>query len=157
MFRCVREARLARGACVVVVSSAAAAFPIPFQAFYSATKAALNSYTLALRTELGTQGVRVCAVMPGDVRTGFTDARVKSSAKDALYGGRIARSVESMERDERRGMSPDAVARVLLTRAEEKNPRPLTAVGGSYRLFLFLNRLLPARLACFIIGKMYGC
>ncbi len=156
VFRCVREAGLGRGACLVVVSSAAAAFPIPFQAYYSATKAALNSYTLALRTELAPLGVRVCAVMPGDVRTGFTDARVKSEADAALYGGRIAASVASMERDERRGMPPEAVARVILARANAKNPRPLSAVGGSYRLFLFLNRILPTRLVCFLIGRMYG-
>ena len=157
VFRCVREAKLREGASVVIVSSAAAVFPIPFQGYYSATKAALNAYALALRTELAMQGIRVSAVMPGDVRTGFTDARVKSEADAALYGGRISKSVAVMERDERHGMPPSAVAKVILAQAEAKNPRPLRAVGAQYKLFLVLEKLLPTRLLCYIIGKMYGC
>ena len=157
VFRCVREAKLSRGAAVVIVSSAAAVFSIPFQAYYSATKAALNAYTLALRTELAMQGILVSAVMPGDVRTGFTDARVKSEADAALYGGRITKSVAVMEHDERRGMPPSAVAKVIFAQAEAKHPRPLRAVGAQYKLFLLLGKLLPARLVCFIVGKMYGC
>ena len=157
VFRCVREARLTRGAAVVIVSSAAAVFSIPFQAYYSATKAALNAYAQALRTELALQGIRVSAVMPGDVRTGFTDARVKSDADAALYGGRIGKSVAVMEHDERHGMPPEAVAKVIFAQAEAKNPRPLRAVGAQYKVFLVLGKLLPARLVGFIVGKMYGC
>ena len=158
VFRCVREAFpfLPRGAHIVIVTSAAAVFPIPFQAYYSATKAALQSYTLALRTELAPAGIRVSAISPGDVRTGFTDARVKSDAGQSLYGDRIARSVAAMERDERRGMSPDAVARVILRHAAAKNPRPVTTVGGSYRMFIVLNRILPTRLVAFLIGRLYS-
>ncbi|MEA4823811.1 MAG: SDR family NAD(P)-dependent oxidoreductase [Clostridiaceae bacterium] len=158
VFRCIREARALchAGSQIVIVTSAAAVFAIPFQAYYSATKSALNSYTLALRTELAVAGIRVSAVMPGDVRTGFTDARVKSTSGTELYGDRIEKSVAAMERDERHGMSPDAVARVIFRQIHAKNPRPLVTVGGSYKLFIFLNRILPTRLVAFLIGKMYS-
>lgn len=47
---------------IVNLSSVAAAAPIPFQAYYSAAKAAVNSYTMALANELAAlrrHGVRV--------------------------------------------------------------------------------------------------
>ena len=64
------------GGRIVAVSSAAAEFPIPFQSFYSASKAAVNTFICALRNEVRAFGVSVCAVMPGDTKTGFTDAVV---------------------------------------------------------------------------------
>lgn len=56
---------------IVNLSSVAAPVPIPFQTYYSATKAAVNAYTMALANELRPFGVTVCAVMPGDIHTGL--------------------------------------------------------------------------------------
>ena len=91
---------------IVNLSSVAAAAPIPFQAYYSAAKAAVNSYTMALANELRPYGVTVCAVQPGDIHTGFTAAREKTIDGDDVYGGRISRSVARMEHDEQTGMDP---------------------------------------------------
>ena len=54
------------------LSSVAGAIPIPFQTYYSASKAAINSYTMALANEVKPFGIQVCCVQPGDIRTGFT-------------------------------------------------------------------------------------
>lgn len=62
---------------IVNLSSVAGVVPIPFQTYYSASKAAINSYTMALANEVKPFGLEVCAVMPGDIRTGFTAAREK--------------------------------------------------------------------------------
>jgi len=141
--------------CIVNVSSVAAVAAIPFQAFYSAVKAALNSLTLALRNELAPFGIRICAVMPGDVRTGFTAARQKSLAGEDLYGDVITRAVAAMERDEQNGLHPRAVAQKILRAARSRHPRPFYIVGGKYRLFGVLLKLLPQRLSTWIIGRMY--
>ena len=60
---------------ILNISSAAAVFSIPFQSFYSATKAAVESLTCALRSELAPFGITVGALRLGDVKTGFTAAR----------------------------------------------------------------------------------
>lgn len=91
---------------IVNLSSVAAPCPIPFQAYYSAGKAAVNAYTMALANELRPFGITVCAVQPGDIHTGFTAARVKTMAGDDVYQGRIGRSVQRMEHDEQTGMDP---------------------------------------------------
>ena len=59
---------------IVNISSVAAVAHIPFQAFYSASKAAVSSYSCALDNEVSPYGVRVTAVELGDIHTGFTQA-----------------------------------------------------------------------------------
>lgn len=140
---------------IVNVSSVAAVAAIPFQGFYSAVKAALNSLTATLRNELAPFGIAVTAVMPGDVKTGFTAAREKSLAGEDLYGDIILRAVASMERDEQSGMPPEAVARRIWTAATRRRPRPFYVVGPKYRLFHVLLKFLPQGLSTRIIGLMY--
>ena len=78
------------GGKIINISSVAAPIPIPFQTYYSAAKAAVNSYTMALANEVRPFKIGVCAVQPGDIKTGFTSARQKNTLGDDVYGGRIA-------------------------------------------------------------------
>ena len=79
------------------ISSVAAVAHIPFQTFYSASKAAVSSYSYALANEVKPYGIHVTVVELGDICTGFTKARQKSILGDDEYGGRISRSVSQME------------------------------------------------------------
>ena len=85
----------------------AAPLSIPFQAFYSASKSAVNSLTLALANELRPFNISVCAFMPGDVKTAFTQEREKETAGAEVYGEVIGKSIAQMEKDEQNGMSPE--------------------------------------------------
>ena len=87
----------------------AAAAHIPFQAFYSASKAAISSYSCALDNEVKPYGIQVTTVELGDIHTGFTQARQKVIVGDKEYGGRISRSVSQMEKDEQNGASPEVI------------------------------------------------
>ena len=141
---------------IINISSVAAMAAIPFQAYYSSCKAAVNSYTLALANELRPFEVSVCAIMPGDTSTGFTDARNKNVQGDEEYGGRISKSVRKMENDERKGVSPDKVAELICRIAEKKNVKPLYTVGLDYKLIIVLLKILPYRLSNYLIAKLYG-
>lgn len=152
---CIPHLRKTKGR-IINISSVAAMASIPFQSFYSASKAAVNSYTLALANELKESGIRVCAVMPGDTATGFTAARLKSTEGDQLYQGKISRSVGKMEHDELSGMSPEAVGNLILRIAEGNSTKPLYTVGIQYKLVNLLLKILPSGLSNYIIGKMYG-
>ena len=142
---------------IVNLSSVAAPVPIPFQTYYSATKAAVNAYTMALANELRPLGVTVCAVMPGDIHTGFTAARRKIGEGDDIYQGRIGRSVARMEHDEETGMDPARagayIARVAL---REGSRHPLYAIRFDYKVFTFLAKVLPARFLNWLIFLLYG-
>ena len=142
---------------IVNISSVAAPVPIPFQAYYSAGKAAINAYTMALANELRPFGVTVCAVMPGDIKTGFTAARHKIIDGDDIYQGRIGRSVQRMEHDEQTGMDPAKVGRYIAAVASrEGSHHPLYATRIDYKFFVFLTKVLPARLLNWLIYQLYG-
>ena len=91
------------------ISSVAAVAHIPFQTFYSASKAAVSSYSYALANEVKPYGIHITVVELGDICTGFTKARQKSILGDDEYGGRISRSVSQMEHDEQNGMDQHAL------------------------------------------------
>lgn len=139
---------------IVFVSSIAAILPIPYQSFYSASKAAVNALTLALRNEVSAFGIRVSALMPGDVHTGFTNARTKSMTGTDVYL-HMQQAVEAMEKDEQKGMSPDVIARKLLSIAHKRCPAPLYTTGWQYHFFVFLERVLPKRWSNYIVGVLY--
>lgn len=148
--------RQAGGGRIVNLSSVAAPIPIPFQAYYSAGKAAVNAYTMALANELRPFGISVCAVQPGDIRTGFTAAREKTAAGDDVYQGRISRSVQRMERDEQGGMEPARAGAFIARVATRRRVKPLYTIRLDYQLFVLLSRLLPCRLLNWLVGLLYA-
>lgn len=141
---------------IVLVSSVAAPISIPFQSWYSVSKAAVSSYSAALREEVRPFGIRVCAVLPGDTKTGFTAAREKNPIGDDIYNGRISRSVASMEHDEIHGVSPQNVADCICKAAEMRSPKPYYTVGLPYQGAVMLSRLLPCRTLSWLVGKIYA-
>lgn len=148
--------RRSGGGRIVNVSSVAAVAHIPFQTYYSASKAAIESYTCALANELKPFGITVTAAQPGDIRTGFTDARKKSAAGDEVYGGRISRSVTRMEKDEKNGMSPEFAGRYIVKLALKKSVKPVYTVGFGYKCLSLLCKILPCGLRNWIVGVLYA-
>jgi len=141
---------------IVNISSVAAVAHIPFQTFYSATKAAVESYSQALANEIRPFGITVTCAQPGDIRTGFTQARQKSPLGDDIYGGRISKSVAGMERDEEKGMSPETVGRFIAKLCLRRRVRPVHTVGLGYQCLSLLCKLLPNGLRNRIVGLIYG-
>jgi short-subunit dehydrogenase len=145
-----------RGGHIVNISSVAAVAHIPFQAFYSASKAAVSSYSCALDNEVSPYGVRVTAVELGDIHTGFTQARQKTASGDDEYGGRISRSVSQMEKDELSGMPPEVVGTYIARIAQKKNCAPICVVGTKYKILSFLCKILPGTLRGKIVDFIYA-
>ena len=124
------------GGRIVNMSSVAAPIAIPFQAYYSASKAAVRTYSLALASEVRPFGIEVCG--------------------DVVYHGRIARSVAVMEHDEQTGMSAEYAGQFVARRATQKRAKLICTMGHKYALFVFLMRILPTGLATRIVGKIYA-
>jgi len=141
---------------IVCMSSIAGILPIPFQLWYSVSKAAVIAYVLALQNEVRPYGISVCAVLPGDIASGFTAARQKIDDEENAYSGRIARSVAVMEHDEETGMSVEYAGACVAKTALKKRSRPLVAMGFKYKLFYLLAKLLPRRISNYIVGILYA-
>lgn len=134
------------GGRIVCMSSIAGIVPIPFQLWYSVSKAAIIAYVLALQNEVKPFNISVCAIMPGDIASGFTDARKKSGAGDDVYAGRIERS----------GMSAEYAGKFVAKYALKKSSRPLVAMGAAYKGAAVLVKLLPRQTSNWLVGKIYA-
>lgn len=95
------------GGDIINISSLGALLPIPDFAVYAATKAYVSSLSEALRLELREHGVRVLAVCPGPVSTGFGKAARRPGFTGNMMPGRNAfdTSVETVVKDSLRALS----------------------------------------------------
>lgn len=141
---------------IVNISSVAAVAHIPFQTFYSASKAAIESYTCCLDNEVKPFGIRVVAIQPGDICTEFTSAREKTFEGDDVYCGRISRSVTGMEKDEQKGMKPKVAGEYIAKIALKKSVKPIYAIGFSYKCLSVLCKAFPCRIRNYIVGLLYA-
>lgn len=142
---------------VINIGSVAGDLIIPFQTFYSMTKAAVHAFSEGLRNELRPFGIQVCSVNPGDTKTGFTQNREQPDVKkDELYQNRIVKSIQRMEKDEQNGKSPMTVVKVVRKLLNKRHLPVKVTVGFEYKLFVFLKRLLPKRFESWILYQMYG-
>jgi len=141
--------RTRRSGRIVLVSSIGGVVALPFQAFYSASKFALEGLGEALAYEVEPFGISVTLVQPGNVRTDFTSSRrfAAASERDDVYGDAMRHAVGVMERDEQSGVPADDVAAVVQKVLEDRRPPRRVSVGkAGERVGVVAKRLLPFRL-----------
>lgn len=69
---------------IVNISSTNAVAPFPLLSVYSASKAAVDMFTIALQGEVAPFGVRVLLVTPSGIRTPFNEKNAKGDERDML-------------------------------------------------------------------------
>ncbi|MFE7564328.1 SDR family NAD(P)-dependent oxidoreductase [Kitasatospora sp. NPDC057500] len=127
---------LARGrGAVVNVASTAAFQPTPYFAVYGPSKTFLLNFSLALRQEYRRRGIRVLAVCPGPVETGFFD--VIGTRKAAVTGSFT---------------TPEAVVRAALKALDAD--RSYVVPGLSNQLGAHLNPRRPRALVAAVAERM---
>jgi NAD(P)-dependent dehydrogenase (short-subunit alcohol dehydrogenase family) len=140
--------RRQRGGRLVLVSSIGGIIGLPFSAFYSASKFAMEGYGEALAYEVAPFGIEVTLLEPGNVRTDFTASRrdVVPPAGDDPYGAMVAKAVGLMARDEANGVPPSEVAVVISRILRSPRPRRRVSVAKiDERVGIMAKRVLPYR------------
>jgi len=140
---------------IINISSVAGLFALPYQAFYCASKYAVEAFSEALRMEVKDFGIKVSLIEPGDTKTGFTQNRYFCEGSKHSAYKRSQMSVEKMMRDEQNGPGPEIIANIVVRILKRKNPPVRVIAGFSYKLLVFLKRLLPSRLVVFLVSKIY--
>lgn len=165
------------GGIILIIGSMAGLVGVPFQAYYSASKFALEGFVDSLRMELADPGsrmkrksgnkrvarlevrpsVQVSLVQPGDFKTGFTAARVAFGLAEGSHYEKIGRRALSvMEESERTGSDPILVARLVLKLLDRKNIKSRYSVGPwLQRLAMVIRKLLPRNVQEFILLTYY--
>jgi NAD(P)-dependent dehydrogenase (short-subunit alcohol dehydrogenase family) len=136
---------------IVVMGSLAGRAPIPFQAHYSASKAALEALVLGLRNELHGSGVTATLVEPGDIRTAFNERTDWGDRDGSAYGDRLRRCEDVVRASLPMAPGPEIVAEVVLRVLTAPRPRVRYTVGPDSWLVPLGRRLLPDVLSLALI------
>ena len=117
------------GGRIVNVSAVAGRTGFAFGSAYVATKFAVEGLTESLRHELRRFGIRVSAVEPGVVKTGFYDNMATKAPRGSPYADMAKKLVGSSSQLYRNGIDPRDVARTILEVLGEDEPAPRYAAG----------------------------
>ncbi|MDR2886478.1 MAG: SDR family oxidoreductase [Bacteroidales bacterium] len=148
------------GGTIINISSIGGLVGLPFQAFYSAAKFAVEGFSEALRMETERFNIRTVVVNPGDFRTGNTASRKNCLAPTGPgdpYKQPYEAAMQVIESDETGGWHPSKLAATVALIAELKNPRQRYIVGAfDQKLAVWLRHALPPRLFSAILKRHYG-
>ena len=144
---------------IITVTSVMAILQLPFQGFYSSVKAALLSLSESLSMELKGSGIECCSVLPGDVATGFTQARrLNAAAQDPAspYRERMERNLRKIEQDEQGGMAPEVIGKAILKQLRKKHMAIRVIPRLDYATVGFLVRILPEKSKLRLLNILYN-
>lgn len=146
-----------RGGRAILVSSLGGEMPIPFDSFYSSSKAALEMLARESDMELRAHGVRVCALLPGGTATDFTyNRRVYKAEESGSYAPSVKKASAALANMEQGGMEPSLVAACVLKLAQKRNPPPVSSAGGKNGAVRYLTKLLPERVTDWMMRKKFN-
>lgn len=148
--------RRSGGGLIIVIGSMAGMIPLPFQAYYSASKFALEAYCESLAFEVAPYGVRVCLIQPGDIKTDFTANRTMARrfSQDSPYWERCSRCLAIMEQAEMDGQPADRVAETVARIIGMRKPPMRKRVSKPFEEFILcLRRFTFPSLYNFVVRK----
>lgn len=114
---------MSRGSVIINTASLAAFMPLGNFAVYSATKAFVLHFSIALHAEIKHKGISVCALCPGSVSTEFAAVASGGARKEVLHG-----------------LSSQKVVMHCLKKAVKG--RPIAIMALKWKLTAFLSRLV---------------
>lgn len=127
---------------IVNIGSLAGRVAIPFMAFYSATKAAIEGYSEALLHELKPFGVRVSIIEPGFIHTALAGHSASADTPIAAYDPWREAATKSIEHQIETSPEAPVVAKSVLDAVQSPNPR-LRYPSGTAKTILLLRGLFP--------------
>lgn len=142
---------------VVNIGSVAGILPLPFNAVYSASKAALYAYSETLRVELSPLGVKVIYVQTGNVNTNII--RERTQLEPTSLFAPVSDALEKQQKQAANsGMDPREFARQLANRICRRPPHVLWAGENALfiRILVTLDHYLPFRMWPYMFSKMFG-
>lgn len=143
---------------IITVTSVMAILELPYQGLYVAAKSALLRLTETLSMELMGSGIECCSILPGDVSTGFTQARHLNKAaldESSPYKESIKRNLAKIEHDEKNGMRPEAIGKVILRQLRRRHMKVRVIPRLDYKLVGFAVRICPEKLKLAIVRALY--
>lgn len=147
------------GGTIINFSSIGGLMGLPFQAFYSAGKFAIEGFSEALRMEVKQFNIKIVLINPGDFHTNNSANRrnflAPTDAADP-YHEQYQKTMVIIEKDEANGWEPIVLAKKLVSIVECKNPRQRYIIASfEQKLAVALKHILPGKIFAMILEDHY--
>ncbi len=147
------------GGKIINISSIAGLMGLPFQAFYSAGKFAIEGFSEALRMEVKRFNIKVVLINPGDFHTSNSANRrnyIAPPVDNDPYLDQFEKTLAVIEKDEANGWKPASLARKVVKIVECNNPRQRYIIASfEQKLAVLLKCVLPGKLFRKILENHY--
>jgi NAD(P)-dependent dehydrogenase (short-subunit alcohol dehydrogenase family) len=147
------------GGTIINFSSIGGLMGLPYQAFYSAGKFAIEGFSEALRMEVKQFNIKIVLINPGDFHTNNSANRrnflAPTDAADP-YNVQYQKTMAVIEKDEANGWEPEVLAKKLVSIVECKNPRQRYIIASfEQKLAVALKHILPGKIFAMILEDHY--
>lgn len=117
-----------------------------FNSIYSASKKAIETFTVALRKEIAPLKIEVTSVLLPTCKTNFTENRIKQDSTNKAYRYRISNDIGRLEYAEQTGIQPETIAEELYRISNKKafGPNAIT-IKGKNRVRAFFGKLVSKK------------
>ncbi len=136
---------------IINFSSIGGLMGLPYHAFYSACKFAVEGFSESLRMEVAPFNIKVVLINPGDFNTNNTQARrnyLAPTSPEDPYNKHFMAALAIMEKNELNGKKPELLAREIVRIVDCRNPRQRYITGA-------IHEKAAARLKYFLPGKFF--
>jgi NAD(P)-dependent dehydrogenase (short-subunit alcohol dehydrogenase family) len=144
---------------IINFSSIGGLMGLPFQAFYSAGKFAIEGFSEALRMEVRQFNIKIVLINPGDFHTNNSANRrnfLAPTDSNDPYHEQYLKTMAIIEKDEANGWEPKVLAQKLVKIVETKNPRQRYIIASfEQKLAVALKYVLPGKLFGLILEDHY--
>lgn len=141
------------GGRIISISSIGGIIPIPYDAYYSSSKAAVDMLIFNLNNELNRFNIYLTSVLPGGVRTSFTFKR--KTYNNSLGYGDFENAVNSLAKIEQNGSYPNDIAKKVYQIIVKKNPPIITTVGFKNKLTYAFEKVLSKKIILKLVKKKF--
>jgi len=146
-----------KGGRIINISSIAAEMGLPYRGIYSASKAAVQRYTEALRMEVKKYGIEACTVQPGGIATDINNNRLIAPIPESSpYKESFDRTYEIINNSVSKGMAAETFGpymEALLNTSKLK--RNYRIGNGSEKLSVIIKKMFPDYIFEKIISNHY--
>jgi short-subunit dehydrogenase len=147
------------GGKIINFSSIGGLMGLPFQAFYSAGKFAIEGFSEALRMEISQFKIRVIMINPGDFHTNNSANRRNFLTQTVIndpYHTQFESTLKVIEKDEANGWKPTVLAKKIIKIVERRNPHQRYIIASfDQKLAVVLKKILPGKWFRMILQDHY--
>lgn len=141
---------------ILNVGSAGGFVPMPYMAYYSATKHALEGYSESLDHEVREFGVRVAVIEPAATKTSFESSTTQADKRLATYDASRAKYLAAFELAMAVADTAESVAETIVLAATDKTPHLRYLSGKVAKQVAFARRFLPRSFVDRVLHKQFG-